>query len=238
MNERRIFERLIDICQVASTSSALMKALGRLAKSAGFERYAYFRAHPSDHRIFTNYPSEWQRRYVARSYMTIDPVVATARRGTHVFRWSIDEIRSRVAPEIRRFYTEAADFDLKSGLSVSVSAGFGRCAILTFASSSHWRRDNCLVGETSALGITAAALMHSRVEQVGARAHGAQPATLTANEVACLRWSADGKTMVEIAAILEMTYSGVRHHIDVAKVKFGVVTLKQAIAVATRRGLI
>lgn len=57
-------------------------------------------------------------------------------------------------------------------------------------------------------------------------------------ELACLRWSAEGKTMTEIADILEMSYSGVRHHVEEAKSKLGAVNIKQATAAATRLRLI
>lgn len=238
MNERRIFERLIELCQVRSSPSALTNALEGLARAAGFDCYAYFRAHPNDCRVFSNYPEEWQRVYLARSYMTLDPVVTTAKRSTQVFWWSVDEMRSRVSPELRRFYTEAADFNIKSGLSVSVSAGFGRFAILTFASSKLGRPENCLRGETSALGITAAAALHTKIVEVGRPSNAVSALGLSGIELACMRWSAEGKTMREIADILGMTYSGVRHHVDGAKLKLGVVNIKQATAAATRRRLI
>lgn len=237
MNERRIFERVIDLCQVQSSSNALNNSLVCLAGAAGFDHYAYFRAHPNDNFVATDYPIEWQRRYFARSYMTLDPVVTTAKRGTQVFYWSVDDVRPRACRDQRRFYTEAAEFGLKSGLSVSVSAGFGRFAILTFTSSSHGRRRGSLAGETSGLGITAAAFLHSRMRHMEDLECNAM-ASLSATELACLKWSSEGKTMVEIAAILDITYTRVRRNLRRAMDKLGVCKLSQATAAATRRLLI
>ncbi|KRD63338.1 autoinducer binding domain-containing protein [Ensifer sp. Root278] len=237
MNERRIFERVIDLCQVQSSSNTLNKSLARLAGAAGFDHYAYFRAHPNDNFVATDYPLEWQRLYFARSYVTLDPVVTTAKRGTQVFRWSVDDVRPRVCRELRRFYTEAADFGLKTGLSVSVSAGFGRFAILTFTSSSLSSARGCIAGEITGLGITAAAFLHSRMRNMEHLESNCTPA-LNARELACLKWSSEGKTMLEIADILDITYTCVRRNLKRAMDKLGVCKLSQATAAATRRLLI
>ncbi|WP_077966942.1 autoinducer binding domain-containing protein [Ensifer adhaerens] len=237
MNERHIFERVIDLCQIHLSSNALNASLARLAGAAGFDHYAYFRAHPNDNFVATNYPLEWQRRYFARSYMTLDPVVTMAKRGTQVFRWSVDDVRPRLCRELRGFYTEAADFGLKTGLSVSVSAGFGRFAILTFTSSSLSRAHGGVAGEISGLGITAAAFLHSRMRNMEHLENNGSPA-LSARELFCLKWSAEGKSMRETAEILEITYTCVRRNLKRAMDKLGVCKLPQATASATRRLLI
>lgn len=238
MKERKIFESLIDVCEASGSDGALRNALVRLTCSAGFDCYAYFHAHQTDNYAISNYPMEWQERYFARGYMTIDPVITAAKRGTQVFRWSIDAQRSRACAQLRRFHSEAADFNLKSGLSVSVSTGFGRIAIVTFASSAHSVPEGFLLGETAALGTTAAAYVHARIAKRDRSAHSRRLVALTCNEAACLRWSAEGKTMPEIAEILGMKYGTVRFHVDSAKLKLGVFKLSQATAAAARYLLI
>jgi LuxR family transcriptional regulator, activator of conjugal transfer of Ti plasmids len=239
MKERMIFESLIDVCDAATGDDALCSALVRLTRSAGFDCYAYFHVHPTDSYAVSNYPLEWQERYFSRGYMKIDPVVAAAKRATHVFRWSIDAERPiSSSTQLRHFYTEAADFDLKSGLSVSVSAGVGRVAIVTFASACHTMPDDCLLGETAALGTTAAAYVHARIAQRNRTQQERRAIILTSNEAACLRWAAEGKSMLEIAKILGMKYGTVRFHLDSAKVKLGTVKLCQATAAAARLLLI
>ena len=237
MNERHVFERVIDLCQVHLSPNALNASLAHLAQAAGFDHYAYFRAHPNDNFVATDYPSEWQQRYFARSYMTLDPVVTMAKRGPLVFGWSVDEIRPRVSRDLRRFYTEAADFGLKTGLSVSVSAGFGRFAILTFTSSSPSHARGRISGEISDLGIIAAAFLHSRMRNTERLESDCSPA-LSARELVCLKWSAEGKSMHETADILEITYTCVRRNLKRAMDKLGVCRLPQATATATRRLLI
>lgn len=238
MKEREIFESLIDVCDAATGDDALCGALVRLTRSAGFDCYAYFHVHPTDSYAVSNYPLEWQERYFSCGYMKIDPVITAAKRATHVFRWSIDAERSRSCTQLGRFYTEAADFDLKSGLSVSVSTGFGRVAVVTFASACHTLPDDCLLGETAALGMTAGAYMHARIAQRNRTQQERRAMILTSNEAACLRWAAEGKSMLEIAKILGMKYGTVRFHLDSAKVKLGTVKLCQATASAARLLLI
>lgn len=237
MNERHIFERVIDLCQVQSSSDALNEALADVTVTAGFDHYAYFRAHPTDNFLATDYPLEWQRRYFARSYVRLDPVVRTAKRGPHVFQWSVDDLRSRSCRELRRFYTEAADFGLKTGISASVPAGFGRFAILTFASSTHNGARGTLAADVSGLGLIAAAFLHASMRYSEHGGNLGAP-TLSSRELACLKWSSEGKTMIEIAAILEISYTCVRRNLKRAMDKLGVCRLSQATAAATRRLLI
>lgn len=61
---------------------------------------------------------------------------------------------------------------------------------------------------------------------------------LNARELACLKWSSEGKSMLEIAEILEITYTCVRRNLKRAMDKLGVCKLPQATAAATRRLLI
>ncbi|MBI1212808.1 MAG: hypothetical protein GC190_15205 [Alphaproteobacteria bacterium] len=58
--------------------------------------------------------------------------------------------------------------------------------------------------------------------------------TLTARELECLRWTAQGKTDAEIGTILSISPRTARFHIENAKRKFGVSTRIQAVAEALR----
>jgi len=58
--------------------------------------------------------------------------------------------------------------------------------------------------------------------------------SLTARELECLRWTAQGKTDSEIGTILTISARTARFHIENAKRKFGVSTRIQAVAEALK----
>ncbi|WJH38536.1 helix-turn-helix transcriptional regulator (plasmid) [Aliirhizobium terrae] len=61
---------------------------------------------------------------------------------------------------------------------------------------------------------------------------------LSQRQALCLKWSSEGKTMDEIAEILEITKQSVRFHLDEARAKLDAVNLIQASSMASRNHLI
>ncbi|WP_292444416.1 autoinducer binding domain-containing protein [Mesorhizobium sp.] len=60
------FQRLIDISSVASTETTLKEALSGLVPELGFDCYAYLNVQPARIYAVSNYPAEWQKRYLGR----------------------------------------------------------------------------------------------------------------------------------------------------------------------------
>ncbi|TCL63647.1 LuxR family transcriptional activator of conjugal transfer of Ti plasmids [Rhizobium sp. BK251] len=236
MRETELFDRLIDISAAVSGESSLRGALASLAKTSGFDRFAYLNLQAGRTMAVSNYPREWQARYLKRSYMSIDPVVAMARRHMRLFEWSAEQERKRASKEVERFYAEASEFGIRSGLSIPICTGFGQLAILTLASQS----SGVPVGhEADAVtAASAAAMIHARFSQQPIASSGIETVVLTGQERVCLRWIAEGKTMHEIVTVGGLKYGTVRFHLSSAKRKLNVVSLPQATAVATKLTLI
>lgn len=64
------------------------------------------------------------------------------------------------------------------------------------------------------------------------------PKPLTSRELACLHWSAAGKTSWETALILRLSEHTVNFHLKNACGKLGVRTRRAAVAAALRQGLL
>lgn len=80
-------------------------------------------------------------------------------------------------------------------------------------------------------------LMHQKLRQVSAKpAKSASP--LTDRERECLRWTAAGKTSVEIGRILDLSEHTVNHYLNNVARKVGAVNRTQAVAYAMRHGYI
>jgi LuxR family transcriptional activator of conjugal transfer of Ti plasmids len=109
-------------------------------------------------------------------------------------------------------------------------------AMLTLASSDARFAD----GRTFNPVLAAASFgqVHSRIEGMRIRPTGKTNIRMKADELTCLRWSAEGKSMKDIAVIENTTYSNVAFFIRNAKAALGVSSLPQATALAKELGLI
>lgn len=69
-------------------------------------------------------------------------------------------------------------------------------------------------------------------------ADGQQGSPLTQRERQCLAWISDGKTMQDIAEVLDVTPRGVKFHLGNARRNLAALTLPHAVALALRQGLL
>ena len=61
---------------------------------------------------------------------------------------------------------------------------------------------------------------------------------LTERQCECLRWASHGKTMAEIAVVLDISVHTVGHHLAEAQLRLAASNRGHAIAIALRHGLI
>lgn len=230
------FQKLIDVSSIAQTDAALKRVLPELAQELGFNHYAYLNVQPVRTYAVSNYHEEWQARYLGREYTKIDPVVSMARESMRVFAWAAGSTRQALSKQVRTFYAEAADFGIRSGISIPIRTAFGHMSMLTLASdkpSLSLERDIDQV----AAG-TAVALLHATIERQGAEPTAQATIELTVKQALCLAWSAEGKTMKDIASIEDMSYATVNFHLNNARRALDACSLAQATALATKLKLI
>ncbi|MXN49456.1 autoinducer-binding protein, partial [Shinella kummerowiae] len=204
-------------------------------REAGFGAYAYLNLQAGTQTAISNYHPSWQDRYFEKAYALIDPVVRSARDRFEAFAWS-NEPTPSMSKARRTFYGEAAEFGIRSGISIPIRIGFGRVAMLTLASEETDFAARQVLNTAAAA--SAAAQLHARVELVRARPTNQTPIHLKSDELTCLRWSAEGKSMKAIAIIENTTYSNVAFFLRNAKAALGASTLPQATAMAKEFGLI
>jgi LuxR family transcriptional activator of conjugal transfer of Ti plasmids len=230
------FQKLIDVSSVALTEATLKEALPGLVRELGFDCYAYLNIHPVRTYAVSNYPAEWQTRYLSRGYTRVDPVVAMGRAKMHAFTWAAASPRETRSKALRTFYSEASDFGIRSGISVPIRTAFGHMSMLTLASNKPTLSLEADIDQTAA--VNAVALLHASLEHHEAEPTAARSIELTAKQALCLRWSAEGKSMRAIATIEAMSYATVNFHINNAKKALDAASLPQATALATKMKLI
>lgn len=128
------FQRLIDLSTIARTDASLKQALPELAQGLGFDCYAYLNVQPVRRFAVSNYPEEWQARYLGSDYTSIDPVVSMARETMTAFSWAAGHPSQSFSKRVRTFYAESGDFGIRSGLSIPVRTAVGHMSMLTLAS--------------------------------------------------------------------------------------------------------
>lgn len=228
---------LIDAIELSRDEHAVRNALKKFVADCGFERYAYLHPGPTGAGVSTDYPSEWRETYLRNRYASIDPVVTRAKRLKAPFSWSTEDLHPRRrSSEERRFFAEATDFGIRSGLTIPLQVSFGTVAMLTLASDR-------LSSETSRLhdanrAATAVAFVHAKLSMLSDLSVEEAKTRLTSQEATCLTWSSLGKYMPEIAAILGIEHRTVQYHLDNVREKLGAINLPHAVRIAFSRKLL
>ncbi|MCW0021320.1 autoinducer binding domain-containing protein [Rhizobium sp. BT-226] len=229
------FERLTEQVALSHDEAAVQATLEKLTTGAGFQFFAYLSLQEDARTAISNYNKEWQRRYFKQRFALIDPVVSKARQNMEAFAWS-NEISSRMTKKHKAFFGEAAEFGIRSGISIPISTGFGWMAMLTLACEDAGFAERQELNPV--LAAAAVGQMHARIERMRVSPNPNFEVQLKVEELTCLRWSAEGKPMKAIAIIENTTYSNVCFFIRNAKAALGVTTLPQATARAKELGLI
>lgn len=238
MGKKYAFDPLIEAIITARSSEALTKALETFCEAHGFSYFAYLRLDGNRWCAVSNYSDVWKNRYDQQNYSVVDPIVRAAKRGAQPFCWSLDDrIFAEERPEVIAFRDDAIDHNIRAGFSIPIRVGFSHQAILTFASSDNFCLRSAVMMDVVQAAATAA-MLHLAFSTPRTCFFHARRSNLTPFELTCLRWIAEGKTMQDVAELLDEKYSRVRVSIDRARAKLDAVTVQQATARATRMMLI
>ncbi|MBN8955818.1 MAG: autoinducer binding domain-containing protein [Rhizobiales bacterium] len=227
------FNDLMEASSLAQDERAIKQALRNFTAAVGFDRFAYLNIRAGDVHALSNYPAEWQHTYLDKNYAAIDPVVTIAKRAMQPFAWSQEEHAASTSEAVR-FFGEAADFGIRSGVSIPVRGGFGRTALLTLASDRP-----CADAEVrnAIHAITTVAFVHVHLNRLVRAPHSAT-VVLTPRQSLCLSWASMGKTMDEIADLLGISERAVRFYVKGARDRLGATNTTHAVRLAVEQGLI
>ncbi|WP_172691166.1 transcriptional regulator TraR [Rhizobium rhizogenes] len=229
-------DKLTDLTAVEGDQSNLEEALSDLAKRIGFGGYAYLNVQPGHLLAISNYHPEWRSAYFERRYSDLDPVVKRAKSLKQAFTWTGEQEKPRLSEAERSFFAHAADFGIRSGITIPVKTANGSMSMFTLASK---KPTIDLDKEINAVAAAAAvAQLHARIVFLRAQPTIENPAHLDSKEATYLRWIAAGKTMEEVADIEGIKYNSVRVKLAEAKKRFDVHTTTHLIALAIRKRLI
>ncbi|WP_248746074.1 LuxR family transcriptional regulator [Pseudomonas sp. MWU12-2037] len=225
---------LRDLPYIKDTET-LFAATELLIRQLGFKHYAYtFYTSPSplcgSAQSHNNYPPAWNRLYQQRHFQSIDPITLHCQHSLLPLLWS-DEAFIR-HPDFRE---QQKNHGLAHGLSQSTHDALSRKSILSIA-----RTAPALsleeFHEKSNHAIWLCNLLHIIMTDIQLSLDS--PHKLSPREVEVLRWSALGKTVGQIAQLLQLSERTVNFHIGAAIRKLGAANKTAAVARAALHGLI
>ena len=227
-------DKLTDITALQGDESILKPALADLAREAGFGGYAYLYIQPGHTLAISNYDPEWRSIYFAKKFAAVDPVVKRAKSFKQAFTWSNGQDGARLSKAERVFFAQAADFGIRSGVTIPVKAANGSMSMFTLAS------DQAALGlEIDAVAAAAAVgQLHTRMSLLPLTPTVQHPAWLDAKEAAYLKWIAVGKTMEEAADLEGVKYNSVKSKLYESRKRLEIHTMSHLVALAIRAKLI
>ncbi|MDQ0563052.1 LuxR family transcriptional activator of conjugal transfer of Ti plasmids [Rhizobium mesoamericanum] len=229
-------ERLTDLAAIPGDEHMVTQALEMVSEATGFGGYAYLNIQPSHSSAVSNYHPEWQAEYFRRRFNKLDPVIKRAQALKRAFVWSGEWDRSRLSPGEQSFFSLAADFGIRSGITVPVRIAHGALAVFTLASSKQRMDIDREIDPVAAA--TAVAQLHTRIQFSDPTPSAEEPLKLDLKGATYLSWIANGKTMEEVADLEGVKYNSVRVKIEHARKQFNVHTIAHLTAIAIRRKLI
>lgn len=234
------FQEFIDAIQTADDEIDFERVASRVSQRLGFRWFAYLRITDDSPTLISSYPKSWTSRYFGLKYQQLDPVIRRARVEHGLFSWGGGASSPAGNREQRRFFEEAMTFGIKSGITVPIRAGFGQTAAFTLATDQTSAVTERFVRESADLLQLVGVYFHThastrlRVQSGPSSSHN----VLTQRERQCLAWAAQGKTVVDIALLINTAPRTVTFHLANVRRKLNTASIAQSVAEAMRRGLL
>jgi DNA-binding CsgD family transcriptional regulator len=228
----RTFQTFIDQLTESTDLASLKQSMAEISAALDLSCFAYLalpRKANSVPTLISTYPSEWTAYYLRRHYERFDPVIVQAVRSTQPFRWGLGVAPRTQSETERELFEEAAKFGIRCGFTIPIHDNKGAVAAVTFATDEpripfeRSTNDHAQVLQLMAMYFHAHARRTLNFDRM------VDGVSLSPRELECLEWSARGKSAWEIGSILGISRRTVAFHLDNARAKFGVRTIRQAV---------
>ena len=215
------------------TLEGLHALLESLVGELGFSYFALFHHVVSGARSVVrlhNYRPEWQETVMKRKYFLIDPVHWVSQRSAAGFHWSEFPRFLALSDKQREYMEEAKRADITAGFTVPMNVPGEYPGSISFAVRSGLEFPH----ESLPVANYLAPLAFEAANRLccGRRAEepkGRIGLHLTTRQLDCITLVAQGKSDVDIGAILGLSPATVRFHVDNAREKLNVATRTQLV---------
>jgi DNA-binding CsgD family transcriptional regulator len=236
-------EQFIERTNNAASQEEVFSLYRQALNDLGYDSvvYSLLTDHPSigkkaGHGITGNYPRDWMDYYMQKGYFHKDPIPKHAFSTSAAYTWEHVVETIPISRRQKRLMNEAQDAKLKSGAAVALYGPNFEVAGVGIASTVGGVNPNknmlSIIRALSYQFHTA----YSQFDLVSAKAE--QLVYLTPREQEILSFSAEGKSVPVVGAILSISVGVVKFHLQNIYRKLNVSTRQQAIVKAIRFGLI
>jgi len=211
------------------------------SQQLGFDNFIYALRIPtqfSESRIvmIKGYPDEWLSHYFENAFYDNDPVIDYCSKALVPIQWH--NLRIKENSLGGRVMNEAAEFGLKTGLSMPVHSPQGEFGIFSLSVDSRLIAAQAVTAHALPYVQLMAGYLHEALRRVIDLSNKVEKALLTEREKECLRLAADGKTSWEIGRLLNLSERTANFHLNNAMVKLDVSNRQHAVAKSILQGLI
>jgi DNA-binding CsgD family transcriptional regulator len=227
----RAFQTFVDRLTESSDLLSLEESMAEVSAALHLSHFAYL-ALPAEHAdapvLISNYPAPWTAYYMRRRYERLDPVIVQAVRDTQPFRWGLGAAPRTQSETERDLFEQAAKFGIRCGFTVPIHDSKGAVAAVSFATDDlnipfeRSTNDHAQVLQLLAM------YFHAHVRRM-LSLDSAAGVSLSPRELECLEWSSRGKSAWEIGTIIGISRRTASFHLDNARAKLGVGTIRQAV---------
>lgn len=201
-----------------------------LARQLGFEHviHAPVRNHPDATKNWaaTSYPPSWQEVYIAKGYLSRNPVRQRAAISSVPFLWS--ELRKTLPKSAQELFEDCQASGMKDGYVVPVHGAWGQAAAIGFACQSLEAAANP--------GRTGLQLLAYKLHHLFDQVSTPRSIQLTPRERQILIRLAEGKQNPDIADMLKISENSVEWHLKNIYRKLEVNTRTAAVIKAIQLG--
>ncbi|MBP1299932.1 helix-turn-helix transcriptional regulator [Bradyrhizobium elkanii] len=237
---KRTCNELVDCLHSACTEDDFKRIAERTAHALGFRWFAYFGQRANGPSLISSYPKSWTSHYFREGYDNIDPVLQEPRTTSRMVLWDGRSARSAKSAKQRRLFDDALSFKIRTGLTVRIPSSQNQFAAFTLAVDERSLGFDRFIESSQDMlemvGLTFHAHVSAKIGRALIGDGSINP--LTQRERQCLGWISDGKTMQDIAELLDVSPRGVKFHLDNARRNLAALTLPHAVALAFRQGLL
>jgi DNA-binding CsgD family transcriptional regulator len=234
---RQLFEEFIDRLFESRGHADFSAAMGAAAAALDLPWFAYLivpERPNSSPQLISSYPSAWTTHYLQSRYQTLDPVILWAAQHREPLLWGLGAGPIALTDAQRMLFDEAAEFEIRYGLTIPLYRNGGAFAAMTFAAGERYPTFERRIRRQARLLQLMAYCFHAHARRTLA-AGAIEAPSLSPREYECMKWAAEGKSCWDIGRILNISHHTVAYHLDNAKAKLGVKTNVQAIVAFTSR---
>lgn len=177
----------------------------------------------------SNYPEEFQRKYIERNYLLHDPVINRALVAQDAFAWA--GLMTSATRRGRDIFDECRSYGMESGVTVPIHLQDRTPGLVSYAG----KTVDLTVEEIEALELVGIH-SYSRLLDIYESTKTEGKVRLTPREVDVLHYVACGKTDLEISRLLNLGHYSVKDHLTNARRKLGAANRAHCVVIAIRDG--